>query len=85
MDDCFKSMFAYTDCIPQVCDELIKSIFPGPLSPRLTPAGGKGNSHGALGTETLPAQAGTVLGFHSPQQKQICGTAAEIPGDPLDS
>lgn len=77
MDDCFKSMFAYTDCIPQVCDELIESIFPCALSPSLmaelalTPAGDKGNSHGAARSEAPPPPAGTVLlGFHGPHQKQ---------------
>lgn len=78
MDDCFKSMFAYTDCIPQVCDELIKSIFPRALGASLmaelalTPAGDRGNSHGAAlaGRHLPPPLAGTVLAFHGPQQKQ---------------
>ncbi|NXS07407.1 KIFA3 protein, partial [Neodrepanis coruscans] len=54
MDDCFKSMFAYTDCIPQVCavvcGEVIKSLFACAFSRwlmaelALTPAGDRGNS-----------------------------------------
>lgn len=98
MDDCFKSMFAYTDCIPQVCDELIKSIFPRALGPSLmaelalTPAGDKGNSRGAAWQGgTSSSGRGCSCGFsRSPGKAEVTDLChccwhqwtAEITGDP---
>lgn len=83
-------MFAYTDCIPQVRDELLKSIFPPSLMAELalTPAGDKGNSHCAAwhwGTSSSGRHCS--LGFHGPQREQrwpISVTAADTWAAPVN-
>lgn len=82
-------MFAYTDCIPQVCDELIKIHLPSLMAElALPPAGDRGNSPGAARSEAPPPQARTVLpGFSWSQQKQrwpISVTAADTWAAPMN-